>query len=72
VPAPPIITHIDQPADLKEAVINFFVRLNDDRPDLARAVAHGETKGFVRVTLENYRSTIEARQELRDARRRRG
>ena len=72
VPAPPVITHTATPADLKEDIITFFLRLNDDRPDLARAVAHGETRGFVRVTLDNYQSTIEARRELRDARRRRG
>jgi len=71
VPAPPVITHRDQPADLKQAIVDFFLKLNDDRPDLARAVAHGETKGFVRVSLDNYQTTIEARREMRDARRRR-
>lgn len=71
VPAPPVITHADTPADLKQAIIDFFLKINDERPDLARAVAHGETKGFVRVTLENYQSTIDARRELRDSRRRR-
>ena len=71
VPAPPVITHVDTPADLKQDLIDFFLRLQGDRPDLARAVAHGETQGFVRVTLENYQSTIEARRELRDQRRRR-
>lgn len=71
VPAPPIITHTDTPPALKQAILDFFLKINDERPDLARSVAHGETKGFVRVSLENYQSTIDARRELRDNRRRR-
>lgn len=72
VPAPPVIVHRDMPADLKADLIAFFLQINDDRPDLARAVAHGETKGFVRVSVKEYETTIEARRELRDSRRRRG
>lgn len=72
VPAPPIIVHRDTPADLKQALTDFFLTLHEDRPDLARAVAHGETQGFVRVDLSKYESTIESRRLLRDARRRGG
>ena len=71
VPAPPVITHVETPADLKQDLVNFFLQIHRDRPDLARAVAHGDTQGFVRVTLENYQTTIDARRELRDSRRRR-
>jgi phosphonate transport system substrate-binding protein len=71
VPAPPVITHVDYPADLKQDLVNFFLQLHRDRPDLARVVAHGDTQGFVRVTLENYQTTIDARREMRDSRRRR-
>jgi phosphonate transport system substrate-binding protein len=70
VPAPPVIVHRDSPAALKADLIAFFLQLQADRPDLARAVAHGETQGFVRVNVENYQSTIDARRELRDNRRR--
>lgn len=72
VPAPPVIVHRDTPADLKQDLIQFFLDLHKERPDLARAVAHGETQGFVRVDLRNYDSTIEARRAMRDARRRGG
>ena len=72
VPAPPIIVHKDMPADLKETLTAFFLDLHKERPDLARAVAHGETQGFVRVGLAQYESTIESRRMLRDARRRGG
>ncbi len=72
VPAPPVIVHRDTPADLKQALTDFFLTLHKDRPDLARAVAHGETQGFVRVDLSKYESTIESRRLLRDARRRGG
>lgn len=72
VPAPPIIVHRDTPADLKAALTEFFLTLHRERPDLARAVAHGETQGFVRVDLSKYESTIESRRMLRDARRRGG
>jgi len=72
VPAPPIIVHKDMPADLKQALTEFFLNLHKERPDLARAVAHGETQGFVRVDLAQYESTIESRRILRDTRRRGG
>ena len=72
VPAPPVIVHRDAPADLKAALIEFFLDLHQDAPELARAVAHGETQGFVRVDLSKYESTIESRRMLRDARRRGG
>ncbi|WP_337875770.1 phosphate/phosphite/phosphonate ABC transporter substrate-binding protein [Elioraea sp.] len=72
VPAPPIIVHKDTPAALKAELVRFFTGLHRDRPDLARAVAHGETQGFVPIDLSYYESTIEARRMLRDARRRGG
>lgn len=71
VPAPPVIVHSDTPGDLKQALVRFFLDLQKDRPDLARAVAHGDTQGFVQVSLAQYESTIEARRSLRDARRQR-
>lgn len=70
VPAPPIVVRADAPAGFKEALAAFFVDLHRERPDLARAVAHGETQGFVRVGMPQYESTIAARRELRDTRRR--
>ncbi len=71
VPAPPVIVHKDMPEELKQTLVQFFLDLKNDRPDLAKAVAHGETQGFVRVSLAQYESTIEARRLLRDARRQR-
>lgn len=71
VPAPPVIVHKDTPADLRRTLVRFFLDLHKDRPDLARAVAHGETQGFVEVSLAQYESTIEARRVLRDTRRQR-
>jgi phosphonate transport system substrate-binding protein len=72
VPAPPVIMHREAPDGLKADLVAFFLQLQGDRPDLARAVAHGETQGFVRVSAETYQSTIDARRELRDSRRRSG
>jgi phosphonate transport system substrate-binding protein len=71
VPAPPVIVHKDLPADLKAEMIKFFTELHKERMDLAEAVAHGKTKGFVQVSHQNYESTVEARKMLEATRRQR-
>ncbi len=71
VPAPPVIVHKDMPADLKAEMLNFFTELHKERMDLAEAVAHGKTKGFVKVDHKTYESTVEARKMLEAARKQR-
>ena len=72
VPPPPIIIHKDMPADLKSDLIKFFTEMHKERMDMAEAVAHGKTKGFVPVGMSTYQSTIEARKMLRAARKKTG
>jgi phosphonate transport system substrate-binding protein len=71
VPAPPVIVHKDLPADLKAEMVRFFTELHKERMDLAEAVAHGKTQGFVPVTHQTYASTVEARKMLEAARKKR-
>jgi phosphonate transport system substrate-binding protein len=71
VPSPPVLVHKALAADLKAALTRFFTELHKERPDLAEAVAHGKTLGFVPVTHANYHSTVEARRLLEAARRKR-
>jgi phosphonate transport system substrate-binding protein len=71
VPSPPVIVHKDLPADLKAEITRFFTELHKERMDLAEAVAHGKTQGFVPVSHANYHSTVEARRMLEAARKQR-
>jgi phosphonate transport system substrate-binding protein len=71
VPSPPVIVHKDLPPDLKAEMTRFFTELHKERADLAEAVAHGKTLGFVPVTHANYHSTVEARRLLETARKKR-
>jgi len=71
VPAPPVVVHKDLPADLKAEMTSFFTALHRERMDLAEAVAHGKTQGFVRVSPTNYDSTIEARRVMEASRKKR-
>lgn len=64
VPAPPVIVHKELPADLKAEMARFFLELHKERMDVAEAVAHGKTQGFVKVGHDDYRSTVESRKML--------
>lgn len=64
VPAPPVIVHKDLHPDLKAEMKRFFLELHKERMDVAEAVAHGKTKGFVQVSHEDYLSTVESRKLL--------
>jgi phosphonate transport system substrate-binding protein len=68
VPAPPVIVHKNLPADLKAEMVKFFLELHEERMDVAEAVAHGKTKGFVKVTHDDYLSTVESRKMLKTLR----
>jgi phosphonate transport system substrate-binding protein len=64
VPAPPVVVHKDLPADLKAEMTRFFLDLHKERMDVAEAVAHGKTQGFVKVGHQDYLSTVESRKML--------
>jgi len=64
VPAPPVIVHKELPADLKAEMTQFFLDLHKERMDVAEAVAHGKTAGFVEVGHKDYLSTVESRKML--------
>lgn len=64
VPAPPVIVHKELPADLKAEMTQFFLDLHKERMDVAEAVAHGKTAGFVKVGHQDYLSTVESRKML--------
>ena len=64
VPAPPVIVHKELPADLKAEMSRFFLELHKERMDIAEAVAHGKTAGFVKVGHKDYLSTVESRKML--------
>jgi phosphonate transport system substrate-binding protein len=68
VPAPPVIVHSELPADLKAELTAFFVDMHKENMAVAEAVAHGKTKGFVKVTHVDYTTTVEARKMLKEAR----
>lgn len=71
VPAPPVVVHKDLAPDLKAEMIRFFLELHKERMDLAEAVAHGKTQGFVKVDHSAYLSTVESRKILEATRKQR-
>jgi ABC-type phosphate/phosphonate transport system substrate-binding protein len=59
-----VIVHKELPADLKAEMTQFFLDLHKERMDVAEAVAHGKTAGFVKVGHKDYLSTVESRKML--------
>jgi phosphonate transport system substrate-binding protein len=70
IPNPLIIVRKDMPADMKNALRDFWVDLVKTHPQLAEAAARGKTAGFVPVTHELYQPVLEAALEVRRTRKR--
>jgi phosphonate transport system substrate-binding protein len=59
------------PADMKRDLLQFFLDMQKERPELAEAAAQGRTSGFVAANHEMYAPVVGAVQELRASRRQR-
>jgi phosphonate transport system substrate-binding protein len=68
IPNPLIIVRKDMPADMKQALRDFWVDLVKTHPQLAEAAARGKTAGFVPVTHAMYQPVLEAALEVRRSR----
>ena len=71
IPNPLYAIPSNLPADMKKDLIEFFLTLHKERPELADAAASGRTSGFVLATHDMYSPVVDAVQEMRNTRRQR-
>jgi phosphonate transport system substrate-binding protein len=62
VPTPPVVIHKDLPISMKADLIKLFLRLEENDPEMAEAVAQGKSLGMQRVYHEDYMAVIEAKE----------
>jgi len=56
------------PANMKADLIKLFLRLEENDPEMAEAVAQGKSLGLQRVYLEDYKAVIEAKEWVKKQR----
>jgi phosphonate transport system substrate-binding protein len=61
IPTPPVVIRSDLPLEMKADLTKLFLRLDEREPEMARAVAQGETLGMQRVYHEDYVPVINAK-----------
>ncbi|MBA4742286.1 MAG: phosphonate ABC transporter substrate-binding protein [Azoarcus sp.] len=71
IPNPLYAVPGDLPEDMKRDLQQFFLDMQEERPELAEAAAQGRTSGFVKAEHSMYAPVVGAVQELRAARRER-
>ena len=62
VPTPPVVILKDLPISMKADLIKLFLRLEENDPEMAEAVAQGKSLGMQRVYHEDYVAVIEAKE----------
>ena len=68
VPTPPVVILKDLPEAMKSDLIKLFLRLEENDPELAEAVAQGKTLGLQRVYHEDYQAIIDAKVWVKEQR----
>ncbi len=65
IPTPPVVIRSDLPTNMKADLVKLFLRLEENDPSLAEAVAQGRTLGMQRVYHEDYVAVINAKKWLK-------
>ena len=71
IPNPLYAIPSNLPEDMKRDISEFFLKLHEERPDIADLAASGRTSGFVPATHDMYAPVVDAVQEMRNSRRQR-
>jgi phosphonate transport system substrate-binding protein len=61
IPTPPVVILSKLPLNMKADLIKLFLRLEENDPEMAEAVAQGKSLGLQRVYHEDYEAVIEAK-----------
>ncbi len=72
IPTPPVVILSDLPLAMKSDLVKLFLRLEENNPVLAEAVAQGKTLGLQRVYHEDYEAILEAKQWAKEQRKKGG
>ena len=62
VPTPPVTILKKLPVNMKADLVKLFLRLEENDPEMAEAVAQGKSLGMQRVYHEDYLAVIEAKE----------
>jgi phosphonate transport system substrate-binding protein len=65
IPTPPVVIMSSLPQAMKTDLIKLFLRLEENDPKVAEAVAQGKTLGMQRVYHEDYVTVMEAKKWLK-------
>ena len=65
IPTPPVVIMSSLPQAMKTDLIKLFLRLEENDPAVAEAVAQGKTLGMQRVYHEDYVTVMEAKKWLK-------
>ena len=65
IPTPPVVIRSDLPQAMKADLIKLFLRLEENDPKVAEAVAQGKTLGMQRVYHEDYVAIMKAKAWLK-------
>jgi phosphonate transport system substrate-binding protein len=65
IPTPPVVIMSSLPEAMKTDLIKLFLRLEENDPKVAEAVAQGKTLGMQRVYHEDYVTVMEAKKWLK-------
>lgn len=68
VPTPPVTILKSLPLAMKADLIKLFLRLEENDPEMAEAVAQGKSLGMQRVYHEDYLAVIEAKMWVKEQR----
>ena len=68
IPTPPVVILSSLPPAMKSDLVKLFLRLEENDPELAEAVAQGATLGLQRVYHEDYEAVIGAKMWIKEQR----
>ena len=68
IPTPPVVILSSLPPAMKMDLVKLFLRLEENDPELAEAVAQGATLGLQRVYHEDYQAVIDAKKWVKEQR----
>ena len=68
IPTPPVVILSSLPPAMKTDLAKLFLRLEENDPELAEAVAQGQTLGLQRVYHEDYQAVIDAKKWIKEQR----
>ena len=60
------------PVNMKSDLVKLFLRLEENDPELAEAVAQGKSLGLQRVYHEDYEAVIDAKMWVKEQRKKGG